>query len=76
LYVASIASGYFKSRLYIAYEMRVVSKRGREQYPRGRHVPRVGAGDAGAVERCSSGAGPSMDARKRTAVVSVRTSGR
>jgi hypothetical protein len=64
------ASRCFKSRLCIAYRIRVESGRGREQSPHGsiaqatfgRHGPHVGARNASAGGRCPSGTSPRVDA--------------
>jgi hypothetical protein len=67
-YVASVASRCFKSRSVVAHEMHVGSRRGCEQSPRATFSgvgPGVGAGDAGAIERSLSDAGPHVDAQNR-----------
>jgi hypothetical protein len=68
LYVASVASRCFKSRSVIAYEMCVGSGRGCEQSPQATFSgvgPSVDAGDASAIERSLSDAGPHVDAQNR-----------
>jgi hypothetical protein len=68
LYIASVASRYFKTRSGVAHGMRVGSGRGREQSPSGPLSggagtgTRVDGGDVGAVERHPSGVGPCVDA--------------
>jgi hypothetical protein len=67
-YVASVASRCFKSRSAVAHGMCVGSGRGCEQSLRATFSgvgPSVGVGDAGAIERSLSDAGPHVDAQNR-----------
>jgi hypothetical protein len=65
LYVASVASECFKSRL------RCWEARGKQERVRG-VGPRVGARNTSACGRCPDGAGPRVDARRRTAATGIR----